>query len=271
MKYSLSFFWIFFTLNSFVYASSYPHFSPSFDCNKTNLEIQKIICKDKELSTIDLALSVIYKKALEFYPTVSSIRSSQIAWIKKRNQEAIIDRYKGDLFDLYDIRISELLAYDKLPLFFLNSFLNSPYHIEPSIVYLSSVALLKKTTGDTDPYNTVEDIINSKFMIIDQNNILLALLTNRGAYREGYSFYRLNRYEHKIKMVPFNLPHPKKSRISIEGNLLTGNFSFETKNGNYFIMYNDRPSSYIGGDHCIWKINPDGSGAMVIEEKIAEQ
>ena len=58
---------------------------PSFDCTKAGTKVEKMICADKKLSMLDLALAKIYATALEDASDPSQLRQQQRDWIKKRN------------------------------------------------------------------------------------------------------------------------------------------------------------------------------------------
>lgn len=61
---------------------------PTYDCNKANGSIEKMICADPELGTLDRTLAVIYAAALRNVtnerPPV--LKAEQRGWVKGRNE-----------------------------------------------------------------------------------------------------------------------------------------------------------------------------------------
>ncbi len=61
---------------------------PSFDCSKASGSIEELICKDKELSSLDHKLARVYAEALKTatseHPPV--LKAEQRGWIKGRNE-----------------------------------------------------------------------------------------------------------------------------------------------------------------------------------------
>ena len=70
-------------------------YSASFDCAKAGNEIEKRICANDQISALDSELGAAYKKAISID---STLKESQIAWIKERNKciddECISKSYK---------------------------------------------------------------------------------------------------------------------------------------------------------------------------------
>lgn len=70
-------------------------YSASFDCAKAGNEIEKRICANDQISALDSELGAVYKKA---FSIDSSLKESQITWIKERNKcnddECIAKSYK---------------------------------------------------------------------------------------------------------------------------------------------------------------------------------
>ena len=73
----------------------------SFDCNNASTNIEKIICSNNELSSLDDELSEVYKSATL---KDASIKQSQREWIKQRNNcdtdSCIIENYKNRINEL---------------------------------------------------------------------------------------------------------------------------------------------------------------------------
>jgi len=57
----------------------------SFDCAKAASSIEKMICSDQELSTLDKSLNTAYRASLNKNQD-SNQKQSQLAWLKDRNQ-----------------------------------------------------------------------------------------------------------------------------------------------------------------------------------------
>jgi uncharacterized protein len=77
---------------------------PSFDCQNAHTKIEKIICNDRSLSSLDLELSVRYRLIMSLAGDPHSIMDSQRAWIKERNFCKTIECLK----DAYEKRSREI-------------------------------------------------------------------------------------------------------------------------------------------------------------------
>ena len=60
-------------------------FAASFDCNKASTFVEKAICADSEISSLDESLSSSYRSALADSSKANAIKLGQHDWIKKRN------------------------------------------------------------------------------------------------------------------------------------------------------------------------------------------
>ena len=80
-------------------------FTPSFDCGKANTGQERLVCSDRELSKLDVELSVAYALARENAPDKTSLRENQIRWLKF-SRNACSD--KECLVKTYRQRINEL-------------------------------------------------------------------------------------------------------------------------------------------------------------------
>lgn len=80
---------------------SFAENKPSFDCSKANSEIEKLICGNTELSSLDVELSEVYSKLQGSLDDKgkSDLKSSQIAWIKKRASFAYEGVLSADSFE----------------------------------------------------------------------------------------------------------------------------------------------------------------------------
>lgn len=245
-----------FTISLLVLLNSDIFGSPSFDCKRATTKIERVICENPLLCDLDCALNVVYNKALVLSSNSSEIRREQLAWMIKRRAEY------GALVDTYTERLLQLLNNHKLRNFYLKKFIEEHLSIEPIIFYLAAISLWEETSKEIDWYDLIDQLIlGSKHIPINKHEILLALMTSQGAYRQSYSFFVLRREKEKIFIVPFSLPHPKSFKLQVEGkrgNTLTGNFAFSKTDKHMFIDYSSRPSSYEGGNHCTWQIDHSG-------------
>lgn len=61
-------------------------FGASFDCSKAKSDVEKMICKDDELSVLDKKLSLVFKEALQSTENKEQLKKEQLSWMKERNQ-----------------------------------------------------------------------------------------------------------------------------------------------------------------------------------------
>lgn len=57
-----------------------------FDCKKASSTVEKVICSDSELSTMDDEVNQAYKRALATAPDAGSVKTEQKAWLASRNR-----------------------------------------------------------------------------------------------------------------------------------------------------------------------------------------
>jgi uncharacterized protein YecT (DUF1311 family) len=57
----------------------------SFDCKKTTVPVEKMICADPRLSKLDVALQLAWNEALTWTTMNSDLKISQVKWITNRN------------------------------------------------------------------------------------------------------------------------------------------------------------------------------------------
>ena len=81
----------------------------SFDCSKASSHVDKMICSDAEISSLDSKLGRIYRSVLKSIPSINidDFKDEGKIWIKKRNK----CKNGTCLVDLYTTRISYLQAY----------------------------------------------------------------------------------------------------------------------------------------------------------------
>lgn len=104
---------------------------PAFDCAKAKGEIEKLICSDASLATLDSKLDVAYKAATlkATGELLTQLRGEQRGWVKARNEcwkangqqtwitaTWTVDTVKGCIDAQYRIRTSELQSVWRLML-----------------------------------------------------------------------------------------------------------------------------------------------------------
>lgn len=87
-----------------------PTFAASFDCSKAATKVEKTICTDDELSSLDEDMAGLYKKALQT-GDASGVKAAQKIWLKDRNDCSDAECIK----DQYNYRISDLARAVYLP------------------------------------------------------------------------------------------------------------------------------------------------------------
>jgi len=82
---------------------------PAFDCGKTSNEAEHYICGEygQALRQADREMKVLYDRVKRKNP---SVRSSQLAWLKTRNECGLQEHPYGCITDRYSLRKGELLA-----------------------------------------------------------------------------------------------------------------------------------------------------------------
>lgn len=85
---------------------------PSFDCNKAEGAVEKLICADETLAALDRQMADVYgaasQKAVNERPPI--LRAEQRGWIKGRNECWKNDEPRACTENLYRTRIAELQA-----------------------------------------------------------------------------------------------------------------------------------------------------------------
>lgn len=87
----------------FCLALSEPAISASFDCKKAKSEIEVKICSDEYLSTLDSALSRVYKAALNSANNKTELKQNQKNWLKSRmikDDIYLTGQYESRIFNL---------------------------------------------------------------------------------------------------------------------------------------------------------------------------
>ena len=83
---------------------------PAYDCNKANSSIERLICEDAELASLDRAVANVYALALSKagneHPLV--LKAEQRGWIKGRNDCWKSNDRRQCVVELYRLRLIEL-------------------------------------------------------------------------------------------------------------------------------------------------------------------
>ena len=74
-------------------------FAPSFNCAKASTQVERLICGDRELATLDVELNQLYKKAMDSEKDNEGLKASQIEWRKSsrnkcEDKECLVTAYK---------------------------------------------------------------------------------------------------------------------------------------------------------------------------------
>jgi len=81
-------------------------FGASFECKKSNTEVEKAVCSDKTLSRLDEFLALTYQKALKRSSHKNRLKSSQRDWLRSKRDPCGADDIC--LKDEYFLRILKL-------------------------------------------------------------------------------------------------------------------------------------------------------------------
>ena len=97
---------------SFFFLGVPPVFSaqPSFDCSKSEHDVEDLICEDDELAGLDQSLSGLYGALLKSLPAgeQKNLKAEQRGWIKGRNECWKADNMRNCVQAEYEARINEL-------------------------------------------------------------------------------------------------------------------------------------------------------------------
>ena len=81
---------------------------PSFDCGKVTGSVAKLICKDKELGSLDRRLADVYEQAMKNWKGDADQKAVQTKWIATRDACAKSKDVRACLQSTYQLRIAEL-------------------------------------------------------------------------------------------------------------------------------------------------------------------
>ncbi|MCL1058378.1 MliC family protein [Shewanella gelidimarina] len=82
--------------------------SPSFDCNKASGAVERLICQDDELASLDRTMATVYQQALKNIPVEEQPKAMQRGWIKGRNDCWKAQSVRECAMQNYQSRIIEL-------------------------------------------------------------------------------------------------------------------------------------------------------------------
>ena len=87
-----------------VASSAFAQTAPSFDCTKAATSVEKLICGDSELASLDDKLAGLYGAALKKEP--ANQRAPQREWLQQRNACASSSQIRQCIFESYQRRIA---------------------------------------------------------------------------------------------------------------------------------------------------------------------
>ncbi len=219
----------------------------SFDCKKANLEIEKIICINPDLSKQDDNLNVLYKKALQNEKAASSVRQAQKNWMKERND----CREISCISHVYEKRIAELQTSFSSPSTSdayvlvkqdLDETTDNLFHIEPDprvcSLYLENLNLFAHKNAPLSCGRPIadklkgrikevewEDLNPEKYLPLFQQMILVESLGRA----KGIDFWRTYEQQVKVKEYVF-----RRAKVELQGK------TFREFNESYGLPYSSK-------------------------------
>ncbi len=233
--------------------------SPSFNCAKATNNIEKIICRNKNLGQLDNLLNKIFRKALQTEAS-KKIQQEQLAWLKIRNK----DQNNNDIQhieSLYENRIRNLLRDKAVRNFILNdSFLHKNFiekvQKNQYLMLFASIACMEdeeidRGTNNFDLYNGPISLMikRIKSMKISPNKLAVFVSDHESNSAVAYSGFVFEKTRDKIIVKKLMLPITKNNKNKIVLNSYNCHFNEDMQT-----IYCDIPR--------IWKI---------VNEKIALQ
>lgn len=82
--------------------------TPSFNCDKAITNVEKMICADSKLASLDIKLDSAYQDAFNSYNNIDELKANQKTWIKNRNGCQNTDC----ISNIYESRIKELAPWE---------------------------------------------------------------------------------------------------------------------------------------------------------------
>ncbi len=185
----------------------------SFDCTKARTSIEKQICSDANLSTLDEELAKVYKKVLKLsiqnklskYDGSSNynfFKQKQKKWLKARNKNC--SKHKGNeqkecLLSYYTSRIEKLKEFDDGAMVYRNfGHLLYLYTHRPDLLqffkpYLDKKSY-KKLSKEILAWEKSYEVCRNRFGVLDENCTKKVAKEKRAYYDTLLTHYKNNRY-----------------------------------------------------------------------------
>ncbi|MBT7444279.1 MAG: DUF1311 domain-containing protein [Methylococcales bacterium] len=125
-------------------------FSASFNCNKAAAPVEKLICINTELSSIDGKMGKVYKKArIHSLKNSNSIRQEQRNWLKHRDNKCPVT--EEDVWEGFNNKkVTCIITEIKIRISELNNLLQEPKYLNEVINELSKPN--ENKTNKTDAF-----------------------------------------------------------------------------------------------------------------------
>ena len=185
----------------------------SFDCKKARTSVEKHICSDANLSTLDEELAKVYKKVLKLsiqnrlskYDGSSNynfFKQKQKKWLKARNKNC--SKYKGNeqkecLLSYYTSRIEKLKEFDDGAMVYRNFgnllylYTHRPYLLQFFKPYLDKLSY-KKLSKEILAWEKSYEVCRNRFGVLDENCTKKVAKEKRSYYDTLLTSYENNRY-----------------------------------------------------------------------------
>ena len=185
----------------------------SFNCKKARTGIEKHICSDANLSTLDEELAKVYKDLLKLstqnklsaYEGRSNyhfFKQTQKKWLKARNQSC--SKYEGSeqkacLMSYYTSRIAKLKEFDDGSMVYRNFgnllylYTHRPFIIKNFKPYLDKDSY-KKLSKEILAWEKSYDVCKNKFDVVDDNCAKKVAKEKRAYYERLLESYKNSRY-----------------------------------------------------------------------------
>ena len=79
----------------------------SFDCGKAQTKVEKMVCTDTELSTLDEEVAKLYSEVFKKFPDEAMLKRRQREWLKARNHcgnvSCLQQYYRGRIAELNEV------------------------------------------------------------------------------------------------------------------------------------------------------------------------
>ncbi len=188
-------------------------YSASFNCKKARTTIEKQICVDANLSTLDEELAKVYKDVLklstqnklsayEGHSNYHFFKQTQKKWIKTRDKSC--GKYHGKeqkecLVSYYTSRIAKLKEFDDGSMMYRNFgnllylYTHRPFIIKNFKPYLDK-ASYKKLSKEILAWERSYDVCKNRFGVIDDKCAKKVAKKKRAYYEKVLESYKNSRY-----------------------------------------------------------------------------